>query len=158
VWICVLCEATSAGTAVVRAPRKPYCQWCADEMQRTGRRYCPRCKASVPIAEMTTGMCKAHNRERFAAYRAKHADLVRERNRANRTPERKTARRVAQIRAAQARYCLRHRDRVLAQRRRWRACNPGRYKRYYWTNADACRARRKHQRFEKKLAILRGWR
>lgn len=68
-WTCALCEATSKGTAVRRVNQSDICTWCRDELKRTGRGYCPRCKASYSRDEMSDGYCKAHKREMNKAYR-----------------------------------------------------------------------------------------
>lgn len=68
-WTCALCEATSKGTAVTRVNQSDICTWCRDELRRTGRGYCPRCKASYSRSEMSDGYCKAHKRELNKAYR-----------------------------------------------------------------------------------------
>ncbi len=158
-WTCALCECSSAGTAVKRAYRNsPLCSWCFAELQRTGRGYCPRCRASVPLGDMSSGYCKPHRREQTAAYRERHREKIRAYQRSvYRTPELTPARRAI-CRAAQARYFQRHKDRVNEQRRRRRANNPGEWRRYYWANAERMRAQLRARRIKKKLAILRGWR
>lgn len=70
-WQCVLCEATNAGTAVRRVNGQSLiCTWCAGELKRTERAFCPTCCTTYPRAEMSDGYCKPHKRALNAAYRA----------------------------------------------------------------------------------------
>ena len=72
---CLLCESTSAGTAVrFRNQYAKICTWCQGELKRSGRGWCPRCERAYPLVEMRDGYCKAHKHEINAAYHAAHRE------------------------------------------------------------------------------------
>ena len=160
--ICLLCEATSEGTAVTFR-RRDICTACEASLARIGRAWCAYGKHAVALVDMNKERCTACDAARNKARSTPRARA--EESRAYR------ATRKAQLRAYYARPEVRERRR-LWQRMDY-ARNPAHYRavyrrhaaykrdysrQRYWSNLAYWRAQGRQRRIERKLAILRTWR
>lgn len=170
---CVVCEATSAGTAVHFSTRRPVCDWCVDELGRRGLIPCSKCGTPAPASDFPpkskTRQCPACRSAARKAYYANHREQERESNRTWRNTHRDL------VLAKNRRFYKNNRDRLLAKRRADYARNPEHHlaitRRDYWKHHDRRLATRRayHQanrerniargrrwRLRRHLAILRG--
>lgn len=156
---CLLCESTSAGTAV-RFPNQhsAICTWCRDELKRTGRAWCAPCRSAYPLAEMTDQgrVCKKCKSVRNRAYRTTHIEQVRRYRQAYYAKAPHSGKLTREQRQA---HYTRHHARNIERMREWRAKNKEHIRAYnkaykelrltenpnYW----------KDQRQKKKLAMIR---
>lgn len=170
---CILCEATSAGTAVRFAPRSPICDWCAHELARRGARFCYTCRTPFPEAEAIATLptrcasCRtAYRKARYAAHQERERAAARAWDRAHPgvAAARKRARyaddadyRAAALARKRAWY-RRRRAHAIAYARTYALEHPEAVRRWTVANRGRRAAQLRARRVQQKLAILRGMR
>lgn len=167
-WQCILCEATSAGTEVVRSKKcLSLCTWCVAELERTQQGFCRRCHVVAPISDFRPSSpryCKACRREQAAPHREKNREAARRRrmeNPAHRELERQRVREWRKKNPEKSRQAAR--KRYQQNREHWLAWQRAYHERNRERNLERLRADRKKRpehyrlyRARRKLAILRG--
>jgi hypothetical protein len=163
---CLLCESTSEGTGVT-FHRMTICDWCDNELTRSGRAWCTTKQHIVPLSDIGAdrSRCKPCGR----AYQ-KGRNLDR-----RAYAKAYCAANLDKIRAYRARPEVRSRRAMLRRKRYWsnpeqaRAKDRQRYhrtaehrrqagRRSYWKNPARWRRYQAQRRVARKLAILREWR
>ncbi len=163
--VCLLCEATSAGTAVrFRHSTSQICLWCEGELARTARAWCTYGRHAVAVQAMTPARpnCRAcirqrrHGKDNAAArgkaWRTKNPERARAYD-AGRREQRRAYDHAAYWRnpeRARAKARVRNRRRT-ASRRPWARA-------YYHKHRARFLVDLRRRYVARKLAILRGWR
>lgn len=162
---CLLCEATSAGTATTFTRRRAICNWCDLELIRLGLAWCATGRHKVEAADMATGKprCKACERSRREVYeprdRRAYAQAWRAANAEHvaayaARPETKAKKRIS----ARLRY-WRNPDRFRAMYRMWQrrrsVIRAAQHRAYYWRQPEIERARSRQRYQQAKIAAWR---
>jgi hypothetical protein len=163
---CLLCESTSAGTGVSFRRRRDICDWCDNELTRSGRAWCATGKHVVLITAMASGKprCKACERKRNIDRRERpgYAKAWRALNAARLHAYHTRPDVMARKRASAKRRYWNNPDRARAQRRAQHyqrgALRSARRRLRYWGNVINERAASRQRYVDRKLAILRAWR